>query len=154
MNSWSCPGHPGHIELPVHVYNVTFFDQMYRLLRAQCVYCHRLQIARVQVNAYVCKLRLLQYGLVDEVAEIDAMALKKDKKSGKDGEESGSEDEDPDDLMERRSAFVKRCIRKAQAQGKIQSLLKDPVAAEFRRALVKEFFKDIGGMKKCTSCSG
>ncbi|KAL1866279.1 hypothetical protein Plec18167_009119 [Paecilomyces lecythidis] len=158
QSSWSCNGHPGHIELPVPVYNVTFFDQLFRLLRAQCVYCHRFQMARVQINAYICKLRLLQYGLVDEVAKIDEMALKRlDAKSKKDGEESEDDDDDVEDLMARRLAFVKREIGRALKEGRVQGFMsgaKSPIAAEQRRVIVKDFFKELSGVKKCTSCSG
>lgn len=115
-------------------------------------------MSRVQINAYICKLRLLQYGLVDEVATIDTMGSDKGAGKPKKGaEDSGSEEEDTDDLMERRNAFVKRCIRKAQMEGKIQGFMtgsKSPIAAERRREVVKEFFKDIVSVKKCTSCSG
>lgn len=159
MNSWSCAGHPGHIELPLHVYNVTFFDQLYRLLRAQCVYCHRFQMSRVQTNAYVCKLRLLQYGLVDESGAIDGMGTVKGdkKKSAKDGEGSSDDDDDEDDLIERRNTYVKKCIREASASGKLKGLLagaKNPIATEQRRTVIKEFFKDVVSFKKCTNCSG
>ncbi|KAE8153905.1 beta and beta-prime subunits of DNA dependent RNA-polymerase [Aspergillus avenaceus] len=157
MNSWSCTGHAGHIELPVHVYNVTHFDQVYRLLRAQCVYCHRLQMSRTQVNAYTCKLRLLQYGLTDEVAVLESMSVKKDKKSTKEADDSGSDDEDEDDLVKRRNLFVRKSIREAQASGKLKGIMsgaKNPIAAEQRRALVRDFFKDIVSIKKCQNCSG
>ncbi|KAL5691110.1 hypothetical protein EMGR_007251 [Emarellia grisea] len=159
QNSWSCTGHPGHIELPVRVYNVTFFDQLYRLLRAQCVYCHRFQMARVQINAYVCKLRLLQYGLVDEVEAIEAMGTGQGnkKKSAKDADDSGSEEEDDDDLVARRNAYVKKVIREAHAAGRLKGIMsgaKNPMAAEQRRTLVKQFFKDLVSIKKCSSCSG
>jgi DNA-directed RNA polymerase I subunit RPA1 len=142
----------------VHVYNVLFFDQLLRLLKAQCVYCHRLQMSRVQVKAYICKLRLLQYGLIDDVAVIDEIGT--GKISGESEEhagDSGREQEDPDDLMDRKIAYVKRCIHKAQRQGRIQGLAigaKNPIAVEKRRALVKEFFRDIVSLKKCTSCNG
>ncbi|OJJ50014.1 hypothetical protein ASPZODRAFT_128602 [Penicilliopsis zonata CBS 506.65] len=159
LNSWSCTGHPGHIELPVHVYNVTFFDQLYRLLRAQCIYCHRLQLSRTQINAYSCKLRLLQYGLVDEIVVIDEMDMKKASKDGKKhtDDHSSEEEDDDEDIMRKRNAFVKRSIRQAQMEGKLKGLMagaKNPIAAEQRRELIKQFFKDIGAAKKCTSCSG
>ncbi|KAL5364699.1 hypothetical protein BJX96DRAFT_138163 [Aspergillus floccosus] len=160
LNAWSCTGHSGHIELPVHVYNLTHFDQMYRLLRAQCVYCHRFQMSRTQINAYECKLRLLQYGLVDELVELDQIRSGKDtKKSRKGGDGSGSEDEDMDDedIIARRNAFVKKSIREAQATGKLQGVLsgaKNPLAAEQRRAVIGEFFKAIVAIKKCANCSG
>lgn len=159
QNTWSCTGHSGHIELPVHVYNVTFFDQLYRLLRAQCIYCHRFQMSRLQINAYACKLRLLQYGLVDEVAVIDTMSAgKADKKKGaKDDDDSGSEGEDEENLIARRNAYVRRCVRDAQVGGKLKGLMsgsKNPVAAEQRRATVKDFFKDVAAVKKCATCHG
>lgn len=115
-------------------------------------------MSRAQINAYICKLRLLQYGLVDEVATIDEMGLDKSGgKSKKGGEESEDEEEDPEDLMARRLAFVKRAISRAQKEGRVQGFMtgaKSPVAAEQRRVVVKEFFREIAGVKKCTSCSG
>jgi len=115
-------------------------------------------MSRVQINAYVCKLRLLQYGLVEEVDAIDTIGSGRGTgKSKKGDEDSGSEEEDADDLMERRNAYVKRCIRKAQMEGRVQGFVtgsKSPIAAERRREVVKEFFRDIASVKKCTSCSG
>jgi DNA-directed RNA polymerase I subunit RPA1 len=115
-------------------------------------------MSRTQVNAYTCKLRLLQYGLVDEVAVLESSGLKKDKKkSAKDADDSESEDEDENDLVKRRNGFVKKSIREAQAAGKLKGLMagaKNPIAAEQRRAVVREFFKDIVSIKKCANCSG
>ncbi|KAL3475907.1 hypothetical protein BJX99DRAFT_258986 [Aspergillus californicus] len=158
LNSWSCTGHPGHIELPVHVYNVTHLDQLYRLLRAQCVFCHRFQMSRTQINLYSCKLRLLQYGLVDAAEVVDSMGTKTPKsKKSKDADGSDDEDEDEDDVLSRRNAYVKKCIREAQAAGMLNEILagaKNPLALERRRSLIKEFFKDVVAAKKCASCSG
>lgn len=116
-------------------------------------------MSRVHINAYVCKLRLLQYGLVDEVAVIDTMGTgKADKKKGaKHDGDSSSDEESEENLVARRNAYVKRCIRDAQLAGKLSGLMagsKNPVAAEQRRATVKEFFKDVGSFKKCASCQG
>lgn len=134
------------------VWNVTFFDQMYRLLRAKCDFCHRLRMTRVEINAYACKLRLLQYGLVDQTAQIDTI--------GEDGHDAAVDaDEngkvDPQTKMELRNKFVKRCIREAQKQGDNDAFFggaKNPVAAEQRRELIKEFFKAVVAVKKCSTC--
>ncbi|KAL4806596.1 hypothetical protein BDV18DRAFT_137870 [Aspergillus unguis] len=159
QNSWSCTGHPGHIELPVHVYNVTHLDQLYRLLRAQCVFCHRFQMSRTQINLYACKLRLLQYGLVETIPFVDSMGSRAPKsKRGKEADGSDEEeDEDEDDLITRRNTYVKKCIREAQAAGRLKSIMagmKNPLAMEKRRELIKEFFKDVVAAKKCASCTG
>lgn len=142
------------------VYNVTFFDHIYRLLRAQCVYCHRLQMSRANVNLYTCKLRLLQYGLTEEVAAVEAIGSGRGSKSGpkkgKGDDESDDEDDD-ETIMEKRIAHVNRCIKEAKGDGRLDGLMagaKNPIAAEQRRDLVKTFLKDINGNRKCYNCSG
>ena len=114
-------------------------------------------MSRVQINAYACKFRLLQYGLVEELAVLEGMEIRKISSESKEGEDSESgEDEDAEDFMKRRNTFVRRSIRKAESQrppsGSLE--LKDPVAAELRRTAVREFLGDISSVKKCTSCSG
>ena len=156
MNSWSCAGHPGHIELPVPVYHVAFFDQMYRLLKAQCAYCHRLRMPQGRVNAYACKLRLLQYGLVDELAVLESMGTPGSGKKKEDNSPSDDED-DEDDLMAKKNAYVKRCVREALSHLNTTDLMagaKNPVVAEYRRALIREFFKEAVAVKKCCRCTG
>jgi DNA-directed RNA polymerase I subunit RPA1 len=125
------------------------------------VYCLRLQMGRNQVNMYTCKLRLLQYGLVDEVAVVDAMGAVKGAKSkatkGKEDDSDDSDDPDDDDYMQKRADYVTRRIREAKKEGKLDGLMpggQNPIAAEARRELIKAFFKDINGFKKCVGCSG
>ena len=77
-------------------------------------------------------------------------------KPGEEETESGDE-EDSEDFIERRNNYVKRCIKNHLARGKAEGLMtgsKNPVAAEQRRATVKDFLRDIVGAKKCASCSG
>lgn len=124
---------------------------MFRLLRAKCDFCHRLRLPRPQVNLYACKLRLLQYGLVEQAAEVDLI--------GEEGDEASEAEEDgeidPETKMERRNKFVKKCIREAQKQNEKEGFYpegKNAVAMERRRELIKEFMKDISAAKVCASC--
>lgn len=50
LGSFQCPGHFGHIDLPVPVYNPMTFGQLFSVLRNTCLYCHRFRIGRVKVN--------------------------------------------------------------------------------------------------------
>lgn len=117
-------------------------------------------MARSQVNLYTCKLRLLQYGLVDEVAEVDAIGSVKGatSKPGRKGDDSDDEEgEDDETVMEKRTAFVNRHIKEAKKDGRLEGLMagaKNPIAAEQRRNLVKIFLKDINSNRKCANCSG
>lgn len=62
----------GHIDLPIPIYN-PFLSQMYVLLRATCVYCHGFKVAQTRVHEYECKLKLIQYGLLPELTEFEAI---------------------------------------------------------------------------------
>ncbi|PSK56814.1 DNA-directed RNA polymerase I subunit rpa1 [Elsinoe australis] len=153
-----CPGHCGHIELPVHVYHPTFMDQCLRLLRAKCVYCHKLKMSRSEVNRYACKLRLIRHGLIEECYELDSIRPSKSKTTtltngAGSGDESDQVDEDVRELTERRSRFVKKAIRNAEkrsdwAAGKLEA------SVDERREIIKEFMANITKVKKCTSCQG
>lgn len=119
-------------------------------------------MARSQVNLYICKLRLLQYGLVDEVAEVDTIGSVKGAKSKlrQSKDDDSGDDEEEDDVetsMEKRTAYVNRRIKEAKKDGRLAGLMagaKNPIAAEQRRDLVKSFLKDINANRKCANCSG
>ncbi|KXZ53087.1 hypothetical protein GPECTOR_8g79 [Gonium pectorale] len=64
-----CPGHFGHVELPVPVYNPLVFKVLYKLMRCTCLNCHRFKLAQDTVDAYLAKLqRLVEGDLVRAVA--------------------------------------------------------------------------------------
>ncbi|KAF2724049.1 beta and beta-prime subunits of DNA dependent RNA-polymerase [Polychaeton citri CBS 116435] len=154
-----CPGHPGHIELPVPVYHPTFMDQTLRLLRATCIYCSRLKLAKVRVHHFGCKLRLLQAGLIKEAKDLDEITSTSSAgKSAQDSEserESGDDDvnQDVKDLMERRERFVKLSISRARQDGTIDSS-KTEASTSARRAVIQQFMADITKSKKCANCGG
>ena len=91
------------------------------------------------------------------MATLEKMEIRSGPSQAEEGEGVDSDEgEDQEDFMKRRNTFVRRCIRKAVSQRKSQStpVLKDPIAAEQRRTLVREFLKDISSVNKCSSCSG
>ncbi|ROW12963.1 hypothetical protein VPNG_04771 [Cytospora leucostoma] len=154
----SCPGHAGHVDLPVPVYHPTFMDQILRLVRAQCVYCDRLRLARRDIHRYVCIFRLLQYGLLHEARMIDAIGenfhglgmsdVPQEEVAGSDSED---QDGTADGIMRARDAYVRRILQNHRAT---PARRKHEGAAEQRTALVSEFFKEIVKTRVCTSCKG
>ena len=154
-----CPGHPGHIELPVPCYHPTFMDQVLRLLRASCIYCGRLKMKRVLVSRYIAKLRLLRYGLLQEANSLEdfessSVRIQHPAVSNKSDEESDGDD-DPDDklLMEQHDQFVKRTIKSARENGTV-STNKTEATSNARRAVVQEFMININKTRKCENCGG
>lgn len=52
QNNIHCPGHLGHIELPLPVYHPIFMKIMIVILRSSCFCCHNLLITNVAKHAY------------------------------------------------------------------------------------------------------
>lgn len=167
LNTYSCPGHVGHIELPAPVYHVTFMDQVLRLMRARCVYCGHLKLPRAEVDRFTCKLRLIEHGLVQEVEELEHIHLKSiasklrdintdDTDADADGHSQDSEEEGVETLKQRRSEFVTRVIRKRDGRTSRVAAASEKVeaVAEVRRAIIKEFLAAITKPKTCGNCQG
>jgi DNA-directed RNA polymerase beta' subunit len=152
-----CPGHCGHIELPAPVYHLTFMDQLLRLLRGKCAYCHQFKLARVLINEYVSKLRLIRCGLVREANEmhehIDIMKGKT--KKGKDDSDD-DDDDDNTDIITQRNNYVKRCMKRAGISKHDARAIRDKneTISDSRRQVLKDFYADITKQKACANCKG
>lgn len=161
-----CPGHMGHIELPVPVYNPMFFNQLYIFLRSACLYCHNFKLNQVEVHKYQCKLHLIQYGLLLECVELDNILASSSKKSPDDEIDEDDEDEEDEytsgksvsskskkELMERRELFVKNAIEKALNEGRTshRGIVTASVSEE-RKAVIHEFYKALLSRPKCHNC--
>lgn len=63
----NCPGHLGHVELPLPVYNPLFFDKLYLMLRGACLACHMLTCPRAPMHLLLSQLKLVDHGAMREV---------------------------------------------------------------------------------------
>jgi len=73
LNNIFCPGHMGHIVLPMPVYNPVFFNIMLKLLRGSCFACHRLRLVKHRAAVLRCRLRLLEYGLLEALVKLNGI---------------------------------------------------------------------------------
>ncbi|KAI8624615.1 beta and beta-prime subunits of DNA dependent RNA-polymerase [Xylariaceae sp. FL1651] len=150
----NCPGHVGHIELPVPVYHPVFMDQILRLLRAQCQYCFRFRTRRADLSLVACKLRLLQFGLIDAASHLDDI--------GPDSTDIEVDDEDDapgekgsitDKMVRMREAYTERELRKCRIRAVDIRNGKHEGASEARRVVLKDFMRDITKGRSCASCN-
>ena len=65
-----CPGHMGHIELRVPVFNPMLFPLLYRLLRLKCFSCHRLRMPSLTTRILVVRLMLLDVGKLADAMQL------------------------------------------------------------------------------------
>ncbi|KAK6205186.1 alpha subunit of RNA polymerase I [Scheffersomyces amazonensis] len=152
-----CPGHLGHIELPVPVYNPLFFNQLYIFLRSSCLFCHKFKLNAVEVHKYQCKLKLIQYGLLLECVELENM-LANGGISSNDEEDEADTNNNLDhkakqELIERRELFVNTSIAKALSEGRAseQGIVTATVGEE-RKATIHEFYKRLLSRPRCDNC--
>ncbi|CAD1810725.1 RNA polymerase Rpb1, domain 5 family protein [Candida parapsilosis] len=155
-----CPGHMGHIELPVPVYNPMFFNQLYIFLRSSCLYCHHFKLSHLEVHLFKCKLQLIQYGLLLECSELENIMP-----AGKSAKEMSNNDEDEEDegvsvdaktkkeLMERREEFVKNAISAALKDGRTNAkgIITASVGEE-RKEVIHGFYRRLLSRPKCSNC--
>uniref|UniRef100_A0A8C6X3L5 DNA-directed RNA polymerase n=1 Tax=Naja naja TaxID=35670 RepID=A0A8C6X3L5_NAJNA len=69
----NCPGHLGHIELPLTVYNPLFFDKLFLLMRGSCLNCSHLTCPRAAIHLLLNQLKLLEIGLIQEVHDLETI---------------------------------------------------------------------------------
>lgn len=161
LNQATCPGHPGHIQLPVPVYHPVFMDMIYRLLRATCVYCKGFRLAAKDLHKYTCKLRLLQYGLINEahivgsIGETDLnLDFEKDLGLQSEAEEEGGK-QSIDNITRARDKYVQQCLKASGASRRGDFTKgKHEGAIELRREIIREFLAEITTKRLCNNCGG
>ena len=70
-----CPGHLGHIELPLPVCNPLFYNTILKLLKMSCITCHNFRIEDHLKKLYLIQQELLNQGLVTQAQEAQDIAM-------------------------------------------------------------------------------
>lgn len=143
LTYFTCPGHFGHIELPAPVYHPLFMVNMYNILRATCLFCHRFKLSRSVICKYVAKFRLLEHGLLEAALDVDNITLHT---SNDDNEDSPNET--IPELEHRVNLFV--MVHLSKASGSKRDHYKDTLVYQARKDLIQEFLR-ITITKKCSN---
>ncbi|XP_023348472.1 DNA-directed RNA polymerase I subunit rpa1 [Eurytemora carolleeae] len=82
-----CPGHIGHIALPMPAVNPLFYANIQKVLKISCIHCHRFKMAECFKTMFQGQMKLLDLGLINQAQEVCDMVNRReeseDKKSGK-----------------------------------------------------------------------
>ncbi|KAH7338691.1 hypothetical protein B0J17DRAFT_658102 [Rhizoctonia solani] len=148
LNSFSCPGHFGHIELPSPVYHPLFMTNMLNLLRGVCMWCHHFKMAEGEKAKYEAKLLLLERGMLTAAMDVDEFTVR----PGAKDEEDGEPGETISQFKQRLDLFVKHHIKDAPAS--TLNDYKDGPVYQARKDVIQAFLKAAVGCKKCAHCDG
>ncbi|ORE11227.1 beta and beta-prime subunits of DNA dependent RNA-polymerase [Rhizopus microsporus var. microsporus] len=161
QDHFNCPGHFGHIEIPIPAYNPMFFDNLYAILRAKCVYCHQFRISRALMKKYSAQLTLLQHGLVNEAQSLNELVLDFKKTEAKDDETLEDRMEEQalslstvEDYIEHIDTFMKNALADEESRKFAAKDYKVTVINEVRKSVMRDFMKQCIHSKKCANCCG
>ncbi|NXJ62661.1 RPA1 polymerase, partial [Rostratula benghalensis] len=139
QNFSNCPGHFGHIELPLTVYNPLFFDKLYLLIRGSCLNCHMLTCARAVVHLLLSQLKVLEKGLLHAVHDLEVI-LNRAKQCA---DATGSE------IEEELNRHVQEILQSYQISDQCSNVKN---VCECRNKLIAQFWKAHMSSKKCPNC--
>uniref|UniRef100_A0A915PTK2 DNA-directed RNA polymerase subunit n=1 Tax=Setaria digitata TaxID=48799 RepID=A0A915PTK2_9BILA len=153
-----CPGHMGHIQLDVPVFNPLLFDFTFSLMKGTCVQCHRLTCnsSGLPAKLLLAQLRAVDLGLVAVAQELNGFIkdhFASDKESGTLNGNVTLTDEinackELDDFLDKFSEQIN------PEDGKKLSF---PVknAVELRRSLIRNFCKEqlFKHRRRCRLCN-
>lgn len=111
-------------------------------------------MSRKEVNRYICKLRLIQHGLLGAAEEVENIEIIPQSQDAPDSNSDEEEESAIDSVIRRRNAFVKKSIKAAKESPWEWQREKNEGVAEARRVVVKAFLKQITSSKNCGNCGG
>uniref|UniRef100_A0A8C2EIP7 DNA-directed RNA polymerase subunit n=1 Tax=Cyprinus carpio TaxID=7962 RepID=A0A8C2EIP7_CYPCA len=136
----SCPGHFGHVDLPLPVYNPMFFDKLYLLIRGSCLGCHMLKCPRTAVHLLLGQLKLLDVGAMTEVYELENVLNQLVEVNA---QPSGIE------IQEALEAFITPILKAREDQ---QHTAPIKHICEKKSSLINSFWRIHMGPRKCPNC--
>lgn len=144
----SCPGHSGHIELCVPVYQPLTFPKLMQLLRIKCLACHSFRLEKRQVKIFQTKFHLIDSGKCQEALELDQYISTVIRKHA-----------NPDNANIKVDATAAASSIDLALESKLNSLPRSSLhkltshERSVRKQLVKEFISACLSCKKCNNCS-
>jgi DNA-directed RNA polymerase I subunit RPA1 len=157
----NCPGHAGHIELCVPVYQPLTFPKLMQLLKIKCLACHRFRLGKIQVKTFAAKFHLIDCGRLKEALELDDN-ISTAVRSGFDSNDENGGKLDIKEMKKEKlisaSKSIEAFLDKKLASSPIRQSLNGSTTVltsherSARRMLIKEFFVACTQAKKCYNC--
>lgn len=137
LNQIHCPGHFGHINLPLPVFNPFLLSTLYKILRGSCFNCQSLLASPIAVQLTLAQLQVLDYGFVGTAQEMQQMVAELQ------GKEMRKESiAHVLQIKEKLKNHITNALKDINfEEAKKSSLVKNVV--ECRQRIIKNFIRDI-----------
>lgn len=114
-------------------------------------------MSRRDVNLYLCKLRLIQHGLLGAAEELENIGDASERSAALGAEPDSQESEDDtgaEGVIKHRLEYVRNSFKEAEKSQWNWNREKNEGVAEARREVIKSFLKAITVGKQCHNCNG
>ncbi len=98
LRSEHCPGHLGHVELPLPVVNPLYIREVLQALKLSCLACHRLRVPDYSKELMLVQQKLLDRGLIigaqraADVADVESLSLEDEVEGSRRRSKSAADD--------------------------------------------------------------
>ncbi|XP_071116955.1 DNA-directed RNA polymerase I subunit RPA1-like [Haliotis cracherodii] len=139
-----CPGHMGHIQLPLPVFNPIYFGTLFKLLKGTCFDCHKLMVDSFYCKVFIHQMALLNRGEVSGCFKVSAYGDHLVMERGK----------EKYDLTEPLDQYVADNFPVPDANEKVDPhLMNHKNIQAVRNSLIKQFMDKLTSSKtKCPQC--
>lgn len=134
-----CPGHFGHIELPLVVVNPLFVKTIYTLFRISCLKCFKIQMDDKMKFLLKLQLQLLDAGHITAALDLDSFIGDiKDYKS--------------ETTPEKPNKVIRKCQKLLKKRDGVTETFQNKNVDKLRSRVLNNYFKAINISKTCRYC--
>lgn len=134
-----CPGHFGHIELPLVVINPLFIKNIYTLFRVSCLKCYKIQMNDQMKFILKLQLELIDAGHITAALDLDNFV----------GDISSKSESSP----EKPSKVIRKYQKLLKKRDGVTEIFQNKNTDKLRAKLINNYFRVINVAKKCAFCS-
>lgn len=135
-----CPGHFGHIELPVVVVNPMFIRNIYTLFRISCLKCFKILMDERLKYILKLQLQLIDAGHVTAALDLDNFVgdLKVVDSQGN---------------TQKTNKIIKKCKKLLKTSDPVTEVFQNKNTDKIRSRILNNYFRAISVSKKCPYCN-
>lgn len=157
-----CPGHYGHIVLPLPCFHPMFLRTIVSIMKLSCPVCKLFVIPSKKKMILVAQLELLQYGLITEALDLWQIVNPHDEEIADDDEEAeevGKKAFLSEEAEEHMRIHIHEVVEKMKKDAGIASSARPALTRNvenLRQTFIKTFLDSIAtkANSKCTRCKG
>ncbi|CAH0691686.1 unnamed protein product [Spodoptera exigua] len=134
-----CPGHFGHIELPLVVVNPLFIKNVYSIFRISCLKCFKIQMDDRLKFILKLQLELVDAGHITAALDLDNFV--------------GDITSNKENSSDKPSKVIKKYQKLLKKRDPITETFQNKNVDKLRAKFINQYFRVINIAKKCAFCS-